>query len=175
MSSQAAKPISSAIDNFDVRTVFPFIQATIDTLRVQCKIVVRPGKPYFKTKSENLPIDIAAVVGLASRTLNGSVAICFTKKMFLAIMGSMLDEKFEEITKEMQDGAAELLNIIFGQAKKMLNDKGYEVERAIPTIIRGDNITVTYLTTGQTIVLPFDTNLGPFHIEITTEQPGKKY
>jgi len=43
----------------------------------------------------------------------------------------MFGEKYEKIPEGLQDGAGELMNIIFGYAKKILNEKGYVIEMAI--------------------------------------------
>jgi hypothetical protein len=48
-------------------------------------------------------------------------------------MGKMLGEEFKAITQDLQTGAAELLNIIFGSAKVVLNEQGYAIQKAIPT------------------------------------------
>jgi chemotaxis protein CheX len=85
------------------------------------------------------------------------------------MMERMLGEKYPEITQELEDGASELLNIIFGQAKKVLNERGYRIEKAIPTIIRGTDVAIRHHTASPTVVLPFDTDLGVFHIEVTTQ------
>ena len=152
----------------DVNFINPFIEGAIETLKVQCSFSVVAGKPFLKGKGPSIKVDLAAIIGLASPAFKGSVAICFPKPVFLRVMEKMLDEKFTEITKDLEDGASELLNIIFGQAKKALNDKGYAIEKAIPTIVRGEGIEVKHLTPSPTLVLPFSTEVGAFHIEIST-------
>jgi chemotaxis protein CheX len=82
----------------------------------------------------------------------------------------MLGENQSEIINEMQDAAGELLNIIFGQAKALLNDnKGYTIQKAIPTVVRGQSLQVHHLTRETAVILPFVTNLGDFHIEVSLE------
>ncbi len=154
----------------DVNFFKPFIDGTLHTLKVQCSLEAKPGKPFMKGKGPSIDCEIAAVIGLTSTAFSGTIALCFTKPVFLALMNNMLGEKFEEITDDLQDGAAELLNIIFGHAKRVLNDqKSYDIQKAIPTILRGKNIQTKHLTSGFSIVLPFLTDAGEFHIEICTE------
>jgi CheY-specific phosphatase CheX len=81
----------------------------------------------------------------------------------------MLGEKHSEITQELEDGAAELLNIIFGQAKVAMTELGYAVEKAIPTVIRGAGLTTKIVSAQPVIVLPFATASGVFEIEIVAE------
>ena len=86
-------------------------------------------------------------------------------------MSKMLGETYTAITAELQDGVAELLNIIFGQAKITLSNAGYTIQKAIPTVVRGNQITTSALSKGLFIVLPFLLPVGEFHIEIVTETP----
>lgn len=153
----------------DVNFINPFIDGAIQTLKIQCSFAATAGKPFIKGKGPDIKTDIAGVIGLTSAAFNGSVAICFPQIVFLTMMERMLGEKYTAITKELEDGASELLNIIFGQAKKVLNEKGYAIEKAIPTIVRGSGIAVRHMTPSPTIVLPFETDVGIFHIEVATQ------
>lgn len=153
----------------DVQFLNPFIDSTIETLKVQCQTEVKPGKTFLKGTGPVITIDIAAIIGLASDAFQGNIAICFPKAVFLSLMGKMLSDTFSMITPDLEDGASELLNIIFGQAKRILNQKGYKIEKAIPTIIRGNDIKVRQLAQKPVLVLPFDTEFGAIHIEIALE------
>jgi chemotaxis protein CheX len=114
--------------------------------------------------------EIAAVIGLTGKNFTGSIALCFPKEVFLKVMTNMLGEPYTDITDDMQDGAAELLNMIFGQAKIVLNEAGYEIEKAIPTVIKGHQIETQHPADRPVLVFPFRTEAGVFHIEIVTEQ-----
>ncbi len=154
----------------DVQFFKPFIDGTRHTLKVQCSIEIKHGKPFFKAQApQSMTIDIAGVLGLTSPAFRGSVSLCFPKAVFLDVMSKMLGDTFTDITDEMADGAAELLNIIFGQAKRVLNEQGYALEKAIPTVIRGTNIQTRQLSEAPTVILPFSTDAGEFYIEIATE------
>jgi chemotaxis protein CheX len=158
----------------DVNFFKPFVEGTLNTLKVQCNVEAKPGKPFIRRESAKLNIEIAAIIGLASGTFSGTIALCFTKQAFLSLMNSMLSENYTEITSELQDGAGELLNIIFGHAKRVLNTQGYEIQKAIPSIIRGQNLEAKHLTTNPIIVLPFITEQGEFYIEICAETASMK-
>ena len=154
----------------DVAFFKPFIDGTRSTLKVQCKIEAVPAKPFLKKNGPKVVFDIAGVIGLTSKAFTGSIALCFPKAVFLALMSNMLGESFTEITDDMQDGAAELLNMIFGQAKRVLNDANYDIAKAIPTVVKGTNIETQHLSNKPVIVIPFVTDAGIFHIEIATEE-----
>ncbi len=154
---------------FDVNFLNPFITSTLKVLKIQCQVDAKPGSIRFKKDGEKSISDIAGVIGLTSTVFSGSIAVCYPKDTFLKIMGGMLTETFTEITKDLEDGAGELINIIFGQAKIILNEKGYAIEKAIPSIIKGSAIEIRHLTPSPTIIIPFESNVGSFSMEIGLE------
>lgn len=154
----------------DVNFLNPFLKATKTTLETQASTPVTIGPPRLKGEDEKLDVDIAGVISLVSKAFNGSIALCFPAKVFLAIYTSMVGEKHDTINKEIEDAAGEILNIIFGQAKAELNDKAnYQIQKAIPTIVRGQTLEIRHLTKNVVVVLPFETPNGSFHIEVSTE------
>lgn len=155
----------------DIEFINPFIKATLTTIETQANIQVTPGKPHVKKDTDPNTTDIAGIISLTSQAFHGSIALCFPQKVFLSIYSQMVDEVHTELNKEIEDAAGELLNIIFGQAKAHLNDKaGYQIQKAIPTVVRGSNLGVHHLTRSIAIVLPFETAAGTFSIEISTDR-----
>lgn len=150
----------------DVNFINPFISGALETLKVQCSIEAAAEKPYVKTEKTPLSVDIAGVIGLTSKTFTGSVSICFPMQTFLIIMSGMLGETYNEFSSDLEDGAGELLNIIFGYAKRELNAKGYSIEKAIPTVIKGNDIKINTVSKAPSIIVPFNSNAGKFFIEI---------
>lgn len=154
----------------DVNFLNPFIDGTIETLKLQCSVECSPGKPFKRQKDGSGKIDIAGVIGITSSVFSGSISLCFPATTFLGLMSNMLGEEYTEINTELEDGAGELLNIIFGFAKRVLNEKGYDLEKAIPTIVRGNSLTLKSLPGASTFVLPFESTSGQFYIEISTAE-----
>jgi len=153
--------------NIDFNFIKAFIDTTRLTLKVQCFTEIVPQKPYIKGKGQvPAAIDIAGVIGLTSKHFSGSIALCFPEKTFLSLVGKMLGEEYKEINDEVEDAAGELLNIIFGQAKISLNKKGYEIEKALPSIFRGQDLKVKHLAPAPTVMLPFAVGDMTFHIEV---------
>jgi chemotaxis protein CheX len=155
----------------NVDFVNPFIDGAMETLKTQCSTECKPERIFVKGTAEQPVVDIAGVLGITSPGFRGSLAICFPKRVFLGLMERMLGEKSDEITAELEDGAGELLNIVFGFAKRVLNERGYQLEKAIPTVLRGSGILVKHLGPGPSIILPFRADLGQFYIEICSDPP----
>jgi len=160
---------------YDAEVIMPFVDGTLETLKVQCSFEAKPGKPYIKKPSDDFESTIAiiAVIGMMSDKFCGSIGLCFTEKVFLKVMGNMLMEEYSEINNELEDGAGELLNIIFGQAKNILSQKGYSIEKAIPSVIRGDDLKIHHFSKSPTVIIPFESSEGNFYIQIVKEVENK--
>jgi chemotaxis protein CheX len=155
----------------DVEFINPFIAATRNVLETQAQTKLQPGKAYLKKQNEQIPMEIAGVISLVCSDFRGSITICFRAATFLRIYENMVGEKHEQITAEMEDAAGELLNIIFGQAKTVLNDqKGYTLEKALPTVLVGEKLKLHHQSRYPAIVLPFESAVGAFHIEIVVDR-----
>lgn len=150
----------------DVNFVNPFLAATMRVLKVQMQVDAKPGKLSLLEGSQKFQGDISGVLGLVSEAFNGSIVISFPEATFLKIMSKMLGEEFKSLTKEIEDGAGELTNMIFGQAKTLLNERGYALQTAIPAVVTGANHSVQGLSKGPRVTVPFETEIGPFYIEI---------
>jgi chemotaxis protein CheX len=149
----------------DVNFISPFIQSTINTLSVQANTIATCKSPQIKG-SQEFQVDIAGVISLVSDAFVGSISLCFPRATFLKICHNLFGEEHQHINSEIEDAAAELLNMIFGAAKAELNKKqNYQIKKALPTIISGNSLRLKQ-SMGPTIILPFDSDAGLFHLEI---------
>lgn len=161
------------MSRLDPRFFKPFVDGTVRTLKVQCSLDTKLGTFFEKGTRPQPPFSIASVITLSSNVFNGTITLCFPKEVFLKIMEKMLGEPYTEITPEVRDGAGELLNIIFGQAKTVLSDQGYKVDKAIPNVFTGEGIATAVLSSSPVIVIPFVSDVGEFQIEICAEPESK--
>ena len=150
----------------DTEFINPFLTATMHVLKVQANVEVKAGQIFRKKETDSTVGDVSGIIGIVSDAFNGSVVISFPEKTFLNIMSSMLGEEYTKLDKEIVDGAGELLNMIFGQAKIVLNDKGYGIKTAIPSVVTGKDHSATSLTKGPVVVVPFEGAAGSFLVEI---------
>ncbi len=148
----------------------PFVDGTLNTIKTSCDTEAKVQKPFLRGTQPEKKFDIAGVIALTSTGFTGSITICFPKAVFLTLMGKMLGETYTDITPDLQDGAAEMLNMIFGQAKVVLNQQGHTIQKAIPTVIQGDGLQTAHQKSTPVMVLPFLTESGEFQIEICAEE-----
>ncbi|MBF0564139.1 MAG: chemotaxis protein CheX, partial [Nitrospirae bacterium] len=64
----------------------------------------------------------------------------------------------------------EITNMVTGGAKKILAERGYKFEMAIPTTIVGKNHVITHKTRGPIVIVPFKTTFGDFFVEVCFEK-----
>lgn len=150
----------------DTDFINPFLTATLFVLKTQARVTAVPGKISLKKEADKFSGDVSGVIGIVSESFNGSVVISFPEATFLKVMSGMLGEDIKELNKENLDGAGEITNMIFGQAKVVLNEKGYGIKTALPSVVTGKDHSVSALTKGPIVVLPFTSNAGDFFVEI---------
>lgn len=158
-----------AAPKLDVSFIKMMALSTIETLKIQCSIDAKVGKPHEKKPDEKNDIVIAGIIGISATGLTGSVAIAFPEKAYLKVMSGMLGQEYTSMTQELEDGAGELLNIIFGVAKKTLNDAGHDINRAVPSVVRGTNIRLFQMSPKPAMVIPFSIGADMFFIEIVID------
>lgn len=109
----------------------------LEVQSVECRVTVLRD-PF------NAPaIQVGAMAGILSTYFNGNIVMGFSNDVFRKAMGRFLQmEVTGEISNEIKDGAAELLNVVIGQTKIKLNEKSYNIKQVIPSVITGDNIEV---------------------------------
>ena len=162
LSEQKPKP------KLDIEFINPFISAVKMTFEVQVKLPIEAGKPQLKKKTISPETSIAAVLSLDADTFQGSIILSFPESVFLAVYKNMFGETHTQISQEIQDAAGELLNIIFGAAKRELNDKkGFTIKKALPTVLTGVGLETQKTSQSKVaIVIPCKTQVGQFELEI---------
>ncbi|NUM88431.1 MAG: chemotaxis protein CheX [Bdellovibrionales bacterium] len=165
--SQAAansQGAGSSKQKFDAILVNEFVKATLEVLKTTGQIEAKRDSLFLK-QDDQASGDISAIIPMNSSDFHGSMALSFEEKCFLTVVGNMLGEKYEKITPEIADAAAELCNQIYGTAKKALNEKGYSLELAIPSIVVGKGHQVRHAVNGPYVAVRFQCSAGTFLVE----------
>lgn len=148
----------------------PFVDCTINSLQIMGGIQSSPGTPSAKKNSESFSFDLAGVIGITSEGLTGSYMVSFKEDVFLKMMSKFLGETYSKIEPGMEDGVAELLNIILGGAKKVLNEQhGHSIQMAFPSVVHGNSVKSNIQVGKTTIVIPFYSDIGRFVIEVVID------
>jgi chemotaxis protein CheX len=151
----------------DVDFINPFIDMSMKTLNGLCGVEsIKALKPYLMGKEEELEIDISGTLSITSPYFRGSIAVSFANDIYKKILEKMIEEQVAEINADNQDGAAEIVNIIFGNTKAVLNQRGYKIDRALPSVVRGHKHKIYQNGKVPVLLVPFNSDVGRFYIQI---------
>lgn len=126
------------------------------------------------TSVDKFNIDCLSTLMLKSSTLVGTLSIGFGTPEFLGMLSSMLGEPYAEITAENSDAAGEMLNIIYANARKEINEAGFDFEPSIPTTVIGKSMHLAKSNlAGQALFFECTSDFGPFLMTLSLRaKPG---
>lgn len=143
----------------------PFVQATIHVLSCMAGLTPTPGTPYVK-KNSVAQGDVSAIVGITGDKA-GSISVTFSKACAIALVRGMLGEDIQDILQDTKDAVGEITNMISGQARGGLSEMGMNFQGSTPSVIMGDNHTLSHITKGPVVAIPFQTEHGEFTLEFS--------
>lgn len=153
----------------DVELAKPFVKAAMDVIGTMAFITPRAGKPFVK-KNSIATGDVTGLVGLTGgEGKRGSVSISFQKGCAVAMVKNMLGDDIQDIVQDVKDAVGEITNMISGQARAGLAEKGLVLQGSTPTVIMGDNHSITHIAKSPIMAIPFETDAGNFTIEFCFE------
>lgn len=107
--------------------------------------------------------ELSAVIGVTGKVA-GTIVVSMSESAALGVLDRMVGIKAPEINTEVCDAVGELTNMIAGSAKAQL--ERLELSISIPNIVSGKNHNVHYPSNVQPICIVFDSEIGPFAIEV---------
>lgn len=123
-------------------------------------------------KGEKLGIDISGTVAMICSQFEGVMAVAFPKATYLKVVSQMLMEECSDMNAEIEEAAGEITNMVFGHSKKVLEQNGFKLEKAIPTVVRGDNHAISFKADAPVIVLPLNGAFGPAFVLVCIQKVG---
>ena len=155
--------------SLNVEFVNPFLYAAKKEIEARSKVKVIPGKPALKGPLDPARGDISSIMGITGQK-RGSFALTFTKNCIKKIASDITgkDASFDDIN--LRNIVTELTRKVAVMGTERLNDKGYFFEPSLATTIVGERHYLNHDTGGPCIVIPFETDAGPFYAEISLEK-----
>lgn len=156
--------------DFDPAIVAPLLEAIKKAFSVQAStnIKILSFKPIHMVEPMNL--EIASMMGLLSKKVNGTLAVLFPGPTFLGLINKMLGESYTEINDENADAAGEFLNIIYGIARPIINDAGHDFAPAIPSVVRGKTIQISHAAGYLVGAITCQSEFGDFRLELSLKK-----
>lgn len=116
-----------------------FLKAVEETFRIQCGIQAT----HLKDAPHDFKTQITSILGVHSSHFDGLFSVHFSEKVLEKVMVRLLGDYSEKDERVYMSMVGELTNIIFGVAKRILNnEKGHDFQMAIPKLFKGDALYV---------------------------------
>lgn len=156
----------------NVTFINPFLESILNVLSTMAQVEAKAGRPLIK-KDDVARGDVTGVIGMTSAQAKGSLAITFSEAAILDISKRMLGEESDELDETVTDLVGEITNMVTGGAKRILADKGYDFDLAIPAVVAGKNHKIMHKFHGPKVIVPFSTDAGEFFVEICFEDVSR--
>lgn len=149
----------------------PVLSACENVMSSMAELHIHTGKPWIRKPHE--PETGGTVTGLICMRGTGrvaSVAVIFSEKTLKSMSHKILpDSQNKEFLAF--DLVGEISNLVIGGAKSLLLRQGYSFQITLPTVISGHDYLIAHQTKAPIIRVPFDSEIGRFHVEASFEGP----
>ncbi len=137
--------------------VQPFVSSAQEILQRVLSCDIRAGS--IRLSPAAVPgSGVTAIVGITGEG-EGRVLFDMTRDTAVAIAAEMNSEPQHELTTLVKESLSELAGMMTGRAISVLNDKGHSLRVSPPTLIAGDNVSITDAAI-ETMIVPLDTSFG---------------
>lgn len=148
----------------DVQHINPFIEAVdavFDTM-----VHIMPERQGIRVGNEMSDSTcITSLVGI-SGAVHGVVVLRFPHGTATAVAGRMLGAEISSMTDDVIDVISELVNMVAGAAKAKFQQEP-PLELGLPTVVEGANYKLKYPSRSVWLQVPFESEAGPFTLEVT--------
>ena len=143
----------------------PFITATKDVLSAMADLDVVAGTPYVKKNTMTCGL-VSAMIGITGDR-QGAFCVSFERDTAVHIVTQMLGEAIEDLMLDVQDAMGEITNMISGHARVGLVDMGLKLQGSTPSVIMGENLSISHGAASKAMVIPFSCEAGAFTLEFS--------
>jgi len=147
----------------DSSYITPFIEAANNVFSTMLSVEVTCDSPHIKADHD----PVAGITGSIGITgdVQGVVAIYFPEDTAQRVASLFVGETLEIDSANLTDAVGELVNMICGNAKAKFENRNASI--TCPSVFRGTVDLQVQNNHTPTIVIPCDTDCGPFAIEVT--------
>lgn len=151
----------------DVSFINPLVGAVVDVIRTMAKLELQKGVPYLKRRDQasTFKADVSGIIAMNSDRFTGSMAVSMGKPFAMKLYERIVGAPAPDLNDDVKDAVSELTNIIFGNAKRDLNNEGHTLAPAIPSVVSGTNHDIRHSVDGHCFCIPFTSEFGPVLVE----------
>jgi chemotaxis protein CheX len=164
-----SKPLSSALSDKLAQDV---IRAVTDAFTKTFGVTVKTGHYQIGEGTVALSGDVSGVVGFVQDKLEGTLTACFEMKCLKHILPRLLGDDIEVTQEVVMDAVGEITNMIFGQIKTELNQRGYQLRFGMPSVIKGPGHFIGHMHEGTYMIMAFDVDGHAFQVHLAFHSSG---
>ncbi len=153
----------------DIRFINPFLEAVQTVFKTMLATDTMIGKPFLKSDDDGSDAEVYAVIGISGDAA-GSVLLAFPKGTGLKIASQLSGEEMGIDHPDLGDALGEVLNMVAGHAKSKF--EGLNCSISLPKVLIGKEMQ-TLDSKETTLVLPCDSTLGRFRVEVALREENK--
>ena len=112
---------------------------------------------------------ITAMIGLAG-THRGVLAVHFPYAVAMAITSNFLMMDVTEMHEDVHDAMGEIANMLGGNVKTILSEKGRDIDLSMPSTISGSEYSFQSDKDVDKVIIKFGTEKGSFMVEMDLER-----
>lgn len=151
----------------DVRYVNPFVSAT--TALFERMLGVPLDRGGLKRLPANKPYQgISGVIDLTGE-IDGIVVLNLSRQVALGLTTAWMKEKVSEIGPTVIDATGELVNIICGHARSLLEEG--TISMSLPRVLKGSTYFIAFPRDAQAIRIPFHSPWGDVTVDVAMTEP----
>jgi chemotaxis protein CheX len=153
-----------------VEYINPFIESVYGLFDTMLGCTVQRGELSLSAKN-TFSGDITGIIGL-SGPARGTVALSFPLDTARSMVGRLLRADAHEVTDNVTDGVAELVNIVAGSAKAKFHqgDGSPVINLSLPTVVQGQQYSLDSPSEATWLDVAFRSELGPFRLRVIFDQ-----
>ena len=158
----------------DVAYINPFIEGLIEIFETMIGFTPkRVGLDLKEEGKKGYTHGVSGVIGLAGEAI-GCVLLRMDEEVAMRVVSKFIGEEVNDLDPLVTDGVGELANMISGNAKATLHDRGYKFNISLPTIVCGKNYITRQPKDAPCLVVKFESECGPFELEVSLNKNGNK-
>jgi chemotaxis protein CheX len=148
-------------------------QAVSEALGKTFDVQVKPGRYEIGDGAVALNGDVSGIVGFIQDKLEGTMVACFDMKFVHTILPRILGKDIAITQDVAMDAVGEITNMIFGQIKTELNQRGHHVRFGLPSVVAGPGHFISHMHDGRYMIMTFDVDgsLFQLHLGLHREYP----
>ncbi len=146
------------------------IYSVDNVLSTMARLKLKSGKATVRPAMKESVGVVTGLISMTGRQAQASVALSFDKDAILFIANRMLPDEHTTVDHIIVDLAGELANMVIGDAKRQLEDKGFRFDVSLPIMIVGEKHLIAHKSTAPVIVVPFEMEKGVFAVEAVFEK-----